>query len=329
MKYALLLLPLSLFLMFFTTAETSNYTNIYRDDNGKIEYNLKSGRFHGEYTSYFTNGKKRAEGVFNYNNRVGIWSVWDSNGTLINKREYTDFLSFNRLFPKPSKDPTVIHLNKPKYKLERNQEGFYPYSNLQQRAVLWSKRIWRYLEKENNPKLFSENRLLTIFQKSIENKSFRTYSAKDDEFTEEITLTSEQLQNFNKNYSLFAFKIKEESFFDLDKMVMETRIIGIAPVGIHKTKKDTTEFYWLYYPELRPVLAREQLEYDKNTTPYIENLDDLFLFRDISGRIIKESNIYDRQIKEYANGIEAEKEAERIELSIIRSEHDLWLSLSE
>ena len=325
MKY----LTFTLIAIVVVSFKSENLKNSYTDKDGRIDYELVSGRFEGSYTSYYPNGKKKASGIFKHNTRIGIWSVWDSNGALINQREYTDLFTFKRLIPKPSNDPTVKHLNKPLYELKRNEQGYFPYSSLNQRAVLRSKRIWRNVESKNNPVLFNKDRLFKVFQKNILAKTVRTYSNKDDEFTEEIKLSEEEIKNQNNDYSIIAFQIKEEAFFDLDKMTFETRIIGIAPVGIHKTKKDTSILYWLYSPELRPVLAAEILEFDKNTTPYIENLDDVFFFRYFSGKIIKESNVYDRFVKDYATGEKADKEAQRIELSIIRTEHDFWLSLSK
>jgi len=44
--------------------------------------------------------------------------------------------------------------------------------------------------------------------------------------------------------------------------------------------------------------------------------------------ISKESNFYDREISDYAKGQEIEKESERIEISIIELEHDIWLSFT-
>ena len=45
-----------------------------------------------------------------------------------------------------------------------------------------------------------------------------------------------------------AWKIKEDIIYDIDRNVSETRIIGMAPVGMNKTTKDTTELYWIYFP---------------------------------------------------------------------------------
>ena len=52
--------------------------------------------------------------------------------------------------------------------------------------------------------------------------------------------------------------------------------------------------------------------------------EDLFETRHFSGYVIKEENIYDRNITDYAQGIDALLEGERIKNEIYEYEHDLW-----
>ena len=40
--------------------------------------------------------------------------------------------------------------------------------------------------------------------------------------------------------------------------------------------------------------------------------------------IYKESNVYDRRISEYASGLDALYEAERVKMEIFEFEHNLW-----
>jgi hypothetical protein len=40
--------------------------------------------------------------------------------------------------------------------------------------------------------------------------------------------------------------------------------------------------------------------------------------------IYKESNVYDRNIQEYATGMDAQLESERIKQHLFETEHDMW-----
>jgi hypothetical protein len=53
-------------------------------------------------------------------------------------------------------------------------------------------------------------------------------------------------------------------------------------------------------------------------------LEDLFETRHFSAYVTKEENVYDRKIQEYAQGIDALLEGERIKKEIFEYEHDLW-----
>jgi len=54
------------------------------------------------------------------------------------------------------------------------------------------------------------------------------------------------------------------------------------------------------------------------------NYDDIFEMRKFSAHVIKEDNDYDRKIQEYAQGIDALMEGERVKKEIFEFEHDLW-----
>jgi hypothetical protein len=46
--------------------------------------------------------------------------------------------------------------------------------------------------------------------------------------------------------------------------------------------------------------------------------------RMFSSYVIKESNVFDRRISEYASGIDALMESERVRNEIFEKEHDMW-----
>ena len=52
--------------------------------------------------------------------------------------------------------------------------------------------------------------------------------------------------------------------------------------------------------------------------------DDLFWKRQFDSYIYKEENVYDRSIQDYATGVEAMRESERIKHEIIDFEQSVW-----
>ena len=54
------------------------------------------------------------------------------------------------------------------------------------------------------------------------------------------------------------------------------------------------------------------------------SFDDLFWKRMFQSYIVKESNIYNRDIESYRSGIDALMESNQIKEKIFKLEHDLW-----
>ena len=73
-------------------------------------------------------------------------------------------------------------------------------------------------------------------------------------------------------------------------------------------------------------LSKEKIN-NPNLPSKIKTFDDLFFFRYFYGQIYMETNVYERSIGSYAE--DKEIEAERIELSLIESEHDIWIGFTE
>ena len=82
---------------------------------------------------------------------------------------------------------------------------------------------------------------------------------------------------------------------------------------------------YIYYNELRPFLAKQEVFNVKNNASRI-SFDDLITWkRDFSSLIYKESNVYDRDIQEYiANSRDQRIESERITENLRKFESDLW-----
>ena len=123
--------------------------------------------------------------------------------------------------------------------------------------------------------------------------------------------------------------LKEVWFFDKQRSVMDVRIIGICPL-IEKNDKSTGEFrgyeplFWMYFPECRNALAKAPvLMLVANTSGKI-SYDELFHKRIFESTIYKESNVYDRLVIEYTQGIGVLLESDAIKEDLFLMEHDLW-----
>jgi len=125
-----------------------------------------------------------------------------------------------------------------------------------------------------------------------------------------------------------AYWIKEDWIFDRERSVMEVRIIGILPI-IEKLNAETGQtrkggLFWIYYPELRYVLANHEVYNPDNDAARL-TFEDYFRKRKFSSFIYRETNVYDNRLLEsYIKGVDRLLEARKIEHEIINYEHDMW-----
>lgn len=125
--------------------------------------------------------------------------------------------------------------------------------------------------------------------------------------------------------------VKEEWFFDKQTSTMNVRIIGLCPIqeyyrdeDINRENVQRRQVFWLYYPEIREVLAANAVLNTRNTANNM-SFDDLFIKRRFNSYVVKESNVYNnRAISQYLTGRDAMLESKRIEQEIFDYEQDLW-----
>ena len=128
--------------------------------------------------------------------------------------------------------------------------------------------------------------------------------------------------------------IKEKVYFDKKHSVLNVRVIGICPIRVYSrdggsggedgAQMEMTKTMWIYMPEARNILARHPIFNRFNDAQNI-SFDDFFMQNRYSGNIYKTSNVYNnREILEYASGLDALYEAQRIENEIFDWEQDLW-----
>ncbi len=125
--------------------------------------------------------------------------------------------------------------------------------------------------------------------------------------------------------------IKEKIYFDKKHSVLNRVVIGICPIRVFvrdsadpDSPPEMAQTMWVYMPEARNVLARHPVFNRFNDAQNI-SFDDFFMQNRYEGHIYAISNVYNnRLISEYAAGLDALYEAQRIETEIFDWEQDLW-----
>jgi gliding motility associated protien GldN len=111
-------------------------------------------------------------------------------------------------------------------------------------------------------------------------------------------------QEFNPD-DIMKFRIKEEWVFDKESSRMYARILGIAPMKTYidaatNTVLGESPMFWVYYPDLRPTLAKYEVYNSKNFGARM-SWEELFESRFFSSYVVKSTieNPYDLFIKQY------------------------------
>ena len=151
----------------------------------------------------------------------------------------------------------------------------------------------------------------------------------DPDGTKGITKDSVVSKEFAPN-DIEKYWIKEDVVFDKESSRLHTRILGIAPLKtIRNTDgsfRDVTPLFWVYYPDLRPMLAKYEAYNGKNFGARM-SWEEVFESRMFASRIIKSTveNPNDLFIKEYVNDpILRLLEGDNVKEKIFNYEQDLW-----
>jgi len=150
-------------------------------------------------------------------------------------------------------------------------------------------------------------------------------------FTGRDTLINIRGRNALEQDDVVRLIIKEKYFFDKRHSFLDRRVIGIQPVFIIQEEVDGGDpkttiipVMWLYFPEIRPLLARHSVWNDFNEAQNV-SYDDFFMQHRYEGLIIKEANVHNnRFISQYIFGVDALFEAARIENEVFNWEQDMW-----
>ncbi len=241
-------------------------------------------------------------------------------------------------------------------KVVTKEKEIIPYDFLREADIFWSKRIWRIIdvrEKQNLPFKYPQQPLIEIIHTAAKNGELTVYDnsvadgdqfklvlpvedvkkigTKVDTVTQINPVTLEEETKVVKNDltwdKITKYRIKEDWVFDEETSTMMCRIIGVAPVtedyDANGNYRGDMVMYWVYYPDLRPILAKYEVFNPKNDAVRL-SWEDLFEARMFESYIYKESNVYDRNIQEYATGMDQLLESDRIKGEMFVFEHDLW-----
>lgn len=225
--------------------------------------------------------------------------------------------------------------------------------------IMWSKRLWREIDMRqmmNQPFYYpvephnNWRNFITVVMDALREGSITAYDISiTDEFLVPLTfqeIVSRQVDTVHLTltrpyppydqydtiiYSDFdpsmvsRIRIKEDWYFDKKRSQMMVRILGICPVMIKERNEEefTEPLFWIYYPEARPILAQAEV-FNRFNDAARRSYDEIFMKRFFSSYIFKEQNVYDRRISEYAQGLDALLEAERIKLELLNFEQSLW-----
>jgi gliding motility associated protien GldN len=125
--------------------------------------------------------------------------------------------------------------------------------------------------------------------------------------------------------------MKEEWVFDRESSRMFCRILGIAPLLTkffpNGQPMGNTVLFWVYYPDLRPILTKYEVYNPKNMGQSRMTWEELFESRMFSSYITKSTldNASNRVIRGYIKDpILALLEGDNIKEKIFNYEQDLW-----
>jgi gliding motility associated protien GldN len=238
---------------------------------------------------------------------------------------------------------------------------FIPYTYLREADVAWEKRVWRDVdirEKVNQAFYFPIDLVVSrisimqllvkyILQGSViafQDQEFLIPFEKADIRKKLVIIgdSVEQPQYDELGNEIFvkvpgavdstwifrnfgSISVKEDWFFDKQKSSLEVRILGLGfnAAYVGKEELGAANQFWVYFPACRPYFAKHEVFNPRNDSER-RTFEDIFWKRQFHSTITKETNVFDRTVDQYAKGLDALLESDRIKGDIFRWEHDLW-----
>jgi len=230
------------------------------------------------------------------------------------------------------------------------------YQPVRESDIFWEKRVWRVIdvrEKMNLPFAYPEEPFFKILSDAASKGDLPVYTTDEDgaKFKKRMS-TDDVLSQLSKTDTVVTFdpetyeekvaivrndvnwenvkrfRIKEVWFFDKEVSQLQVRILGIAPMIDVTDNEGNFRFekpmFWVYYPQAREMFARHRVFTLGGNTNATISWEDMFEMRYFASYIYKESNVHDRKIDDYVQGVDMLMESERIKNDIFNFEHDLW-----
>ena len=228
--------------------------------------------------------------------------------------------------------------------------------------ILWKKRVWREIDtrqKQNMAFRFPGDEysgggmFIEILIDALKKGKIKGYSTIDDRFTTALSkdqimemligtpdttyvdnpMTGETTMTITESVFnpeiVTKLRLKEDWVFDRNLGRMVVRIIGLAPMrdiyNDDNTFRATTPMFWIYYPELRNLLAQYEV-YNPDNDIARMTWDEFFENRFFSSYIIKVSNPFDMSLNQMGlGGTDALYEGKRLAEELFNKEHDMWV----
>ncbi len=248
-----------------------------------------------------------------------------------------------------------------------NERTPLPYEHLRVDDALFAEKVWREIdlrEKMNMPFRYrteddnGDQRFVSMLIKAVKSGEVTAFDATDDRFTTPLgpdqinQLTAGGTPDTSAVYdvddpskivkyvvsttsfdpeSVLKLRIKEEWVFDREASRMFVRILGIAPLktilNANGTERGSSVMFWVYYPDLRPTLAKYEVYNPKNMGNSRMTWEELFESRMFSSYIVKSTldNPFNKTIRQVIKDpILALLEGDNIKERIFNYEQDLW-----
>lgn len=238
-----------------------------------------------------------------------------------------------------------------------------PLPTIRENDVMWKKTIWReidFRQKMNQGFYYPEmphqdwKNLFTILKDALSDPNTGVVAYKDEQTgellnpikwseieknikqTEPIPVYDEHgnitgdtiVESEMSSSDVMRCQIKEVWYFDKQRSQLIVKLMAICPVRMVRKGDDgpmlPERLFWVPYDDnLRKVLVNTPF-YNRNNAAMQLSYDDVFVKRVFDSYIIREDNMYDRNVNTYATGVDALNESERIKQSIIDYEQFLW-----
>lgn len=239
-----------------------------------------------------------------------------------------------------------------------------PYEHLRWDDALFAEKVWRELDlREKMNKVFQYEAeddngsqiFMNILLKAVLSGEVTAFA--DERFTTPITPADVQLitagtvdtvdqvdptdptlvkarvvtRNSFDPKSVMKMRLKEEWVFDRESSRMFCRILGICPLKTayapNGQERGVNPMFWIYYPDIRPVIARYEVYNPKNMGQSRMTWEELFESRMFSSYIVKSTldNPGNKNIRTYIKDpILALLEGDNIKEKMFNFEQDLW-----